>query len=81
MAANNIMDSTGVYYIYPSNASTDQLVSIKFSGVNYTNWKRSMMLTLSAKNKLGFVNGTILNLASNSFDFADWERCNALITF
>ncbi|XP_074352045.1 uncharacterized protein LOC141691206 [Apium graveolens] len=50
---------SSIYYIHPSDASTTQLVSTKFSGVGFHNWKRSMILTLSAKNKVGFVNGAI----------------------
>lgn len=38
-----------------------------------------MMLTLSAKNKLGFVNGSIAVPASTSAGHKYWERCNDLI--
>lgn len=73
-------DSSNVYYIHPSDASTTQLVSVKFSDINYNNWKRLMMLTLSTKNKLGFVNGTIMMPEVTSSDFNAWERFNALVT-
>lgn len=53
------IDPSSIYNIHPSNASTNQLVLVKFNGDGYNNWKRSMMLILSAKNKLCFVNGTI----------------------
>ncbi|XP_074351993.1 uncharacterized protein LOC141691152 [Apium graveolens] len=52
-------DPSSIYYIHPSDSCTNQLVSVKFNGEGFNNWKRSMMLTLSAKNKLGFVNDTI----------------------
>lgn len=52
-------DPSSLYYIHPSNSCTSQLVSVKFNGEGFNNWKRSMMFSLSAKNKLGFVNGTI----------------------
>ncbi|XP_074337540.1 uncharacterized protein LOC141674737 [Apium graveolens] len=38
-----------------------------------------MMLTLSAKNKIGFVNGTIPEPESNDEDFKYWERYNDLV--
>lgn len=38
-----------------------------------------MMLTLSAKNKLGFVNGTIDVPEITSNDYKLWERCNDLV--
>lgn len=56
---NTSLDPSSVYYVHPSDASSTQLVSVKFNGTGYKNWKRSMMLTLSAKNKLGFVNGLL----------------------
>lgn len=73
-------DASSVYYIHPSDANTAQLVSVKFSGTGYSNWKRSMMLSLSAKNKLGFVDGTIAKPVVTSGDeFKAWERCNDLV--
>lgn len=38
-----------------------------------------MMLTLSAKNKSGFVNDTISKHEITSPDFVAWERCNNLV--
>lgn len=60
IAVQSNFDPSSVYYIHPSDANTTQLVSVKFNGNSFNNWKRSMMLILSAKNKLGFVNGTIV---------------------
>lgn len=72
-------DPWSMYYIHPSDATTSQLVSVKFNGNNFTNWKRSMLLTLSAKNKLGFVNGTITKPDATSSNLVAWERCNDLV--
>lgn len=38
-----------------------------------------MMLSLSAKNKLGFVDGSIIKPDAGSLDFKAWERCNDLV--
>lgn len=72
-------DPSSVFYIHPSDATTSQLVSVKFNGNGFTNWRCSTMLTFSAKNKLGFVNGTIAKPEATSPDFVDWERCNDLV--
>lgn len=72
-------DPSSIYYIHPSDSSTNQLVSVKFNGEGFNNWKRSMMLTLSAKNKLGFVNGTISPPDSTSPEYTAWQRCNDLV--
>lgn len=38
-----------------------------------------MMLTLSVKNKLGFVNGTISMLDVASIEYKAWQHCNDLV--
>ncbi|XP_074373569.1 uncharacterized protein LOC141713905 [Apium graveolens] len=72
-------DPTSVYFIHPSDANTTQLVSVKFNGSGFNNWKRSMILTLSANNKIGFVDGTIPKPVATSVEFKAWERCNDLV--
>ncbi|XP_074346408.1 uncharacterized protein LOC141685191 [Apium graveolens] len=73
-------DPSSIYYIHPSDSCTNQLVSVKFIGEGFNNWKRSMMLTLSAKNKLGFVNGTIsIPEDVSSDEYKAWQRCNDLV--
>lgn len=37
------------------------------------------MISLSAKNKSGFINGTITKPSVNDPTFAAWQRCNDLI--
>lgn len=74
----NTQDSS-VFYIHPSDSSTSQLVSVKFNGTGFHNWKRSMTLTLSAKNKIGFVNGTIDIPPITAPEYKLWERCNDLV--
>ncbi|XP_074375275.1 uncharacterized protein LOC141717023 [Apium graveolens] len=72
-------DVSSVIYIHPSDVNTTQLVSVKFNGSGYSNWKRSMMLSLSAKNKLGFVDGSVAKPEITSVDYKAWERCNDLV--
>lgn len=38
-----------------------------------------MTLSLSAKNKLGFVNGLLLRPADNTSEASAWDRCNDLV--
>ena len=53
-----ITNPTSPYYLHPSDASFI-LVSTPFTGNNFIDWKRSVTIALSAKNKLVFINGTI----------------------
>lgn len=68
-------DPSSVYYIHPSDVSSAQLVSVKFDGNGFNKRKRSMMLTLSAKNKLGFVDGSVSILDLTSLEYKFWSRC------
>ena len=68
-----------IYYIHPSENSTNPLSSIKFAGNGFTDWKRSVVITLSARNKLGFLNGDYPEPEPNTSEHAAWIRCNDLI--
>lgn len=70
---------SSVFYIRLSDVNTKQLVSVNFNGTGYSNWKYFMMLSLSAKNKLDFVDGTFMKPDVGSVDFKAWERCNDLV--
>lgn len=72
-------DPTSPFYIHPSENQTVSLVSQPFNGENYGDWKRSVVIALSAKNKLGFVDGRIKKPAANDPSFSAWQRCNDLI--
>ncbi|XP_056692751.1 uncharacterized protein [Spinacia oleracea] len=73
-------DPTSIYYIHPSDANSAQLVSFKFNGEEgFTSWKRSMLLALSAKNKIGFVDGSYMKPDAGTVECKAWERCNDLV--
>lgn len=46
---------------------------------SYNDWKRSVMIGLSAKNKLGFVDGSIPKPANTSPMYQAWDRINITI--
>ncbi|CAL9000181.1 unnamed protein product [Prunus brigantina] len=55
------------------------LVNFKLEGHNYGQWSRSMHLSLSAKNKLGFVDGSVKTPSSDDSKFPLWQRCNDMV--
>lgn len=79
MASLNNQDATSVYHIHPFDASTTQLVYVKFNSNGCYRWKRSMILTLSVKNKLGFVDGSIDVPETTSTRYKSRERCNNFV--
>ena len=68
-------DHTSPYYLHPSDASFI-LVSAPFSGTNFNDWKRAVVIALSAKNKLAFIDGSIPKPELNSPTFKCWDRVN-----
>ena len=65
---------TSIFYLHPSNHAGIKLVSTPFDGNEYVNWKRSMIIGLTAKNKMSFVDGITPKPSSISVDFKCSER-------
>jgi hypothetical protein len=53
-------DPTIKYYLHHGDSPGAILVSQTLIGDNYHTWSRSMVMALTAKNKIGFVNGVIV---------------------
>ncbi|KAL8156622.1 hypothetical protein AgCh_001632 [Apium graveolens] len=72
-------DPSSIYFVHPSDSNSSQLVSTKFNGNGFINWKRSMLLSLSAKNKLSFIDGTLPRPIDTTPEAKAWDRCNDLV--
>ncbi|WJZ95113.1 hypothetical protein VitviT2T_013904 [Vitis vinifera] len=55
------------------------LVSKVLEGDNYSTWSRAMRISLSAKEKIGFVTGSIKPPSSTDDSFPSWQRCNDMV--
>ncbi|KAL4379256.1 hypothetical protein GQ457_02G035690 [Hibiscus cannabinus] len=68
------------YYLHQSDSLGMVLVSQPLVNDNYNSWKRSMVMALSAKNKLGFVDGSISAPPSTNTDLLhSWNRANNMV--
>ncbi|KAL5849284.1 hypothetical protein ACOSQ4_007297 [Xanthoceras sorbifolium] len=56
---SNLKDASSPFFLHHSDNSGLVLVSQTLTGDNYASWSRAMLIALSDKNKLGFVNGTL----------------------
>ena len=74
-----ITDASSPYFLHSSDHPGAILVSNVLTGDNYSTWKRSMKMVLNAKNKLGFIDGSIQKPSSTSQDLKTWERCNDMV--
>ncbi|XP_073260909.1 uncharacterized protein [Populus alba] len=73
-------DSSSCYYLHPSDNPGALLVSEIFTGENYIAWSKSMTIALTVKNKIAFIDGSLvqLNTTNQSLRMA-WLRSNNLV--
>ncbi|XP_068487340.1 uncharacterized protein [Phaseolus vulgaris] len=72
--------STSSYlYLHPGENPVASLVSPVLDSTNYHSWSRSIVTTLSAKNKVEFVLGTHPCPPTNDSTYSAWIRCNNMV--
>lgn len=76
-----INDSAHSYYLHPSDSPGMVLVNTVFDGKGYGGWRRATVIALSAKNKLGFVDGSFTQPDPSDLLFKPWNRCNDMVIF
>ncbi|XP_075095320.1 uncharacterized protein LOC142173597 [Nicotiana tabacum] len=74
-----VVNSAHSYYLHPSNYPGMNLVSSVFDGKSYEGWRRATVIALSAKNKLGFINGSLVVPTADSGLQKHWARCNDMV--
>ncbi|KAL5562858.1 hypothetical protein UlMin_032605 [Ulmus minor] len=75
-----IEDSSSPYFLHNGDHPGLNLVSNPLNGANFHTWHRAMLMALNAKNKIGFVDGTISIPLSTDLIFNAWSRCNSMIS-
>lgn len=78
ISATNAVDPSHAFYIHPSDSPGMNLVSTIFDGRSYGGWRRGVIIALSAKNKLGFIDGSLDVPTDINFQKA-WSRCNDMV--
>nr|XP_016483773.1 PREDICTED: uncharacterized protein LOC107804403 [Nicotiana tabacum] len=74
-----IIDPSHPLYVHPSDSPGSQLVSAPFNGCGFVLWRSSMLTSLSAKNKLGLLDGRVPQPTPDSPYYPYWERCNDMV--
>lgn len=59
-------DPSSPLHLHSSDILGSCLVFFPFSGTGYGGWKKSMVVSLSAKNKIAFIDGTYPKPPDNS---------------
>ncbi|CAO2832574.1 unnamed protein product [Amaranthus hypochondriacus] len=71
---------SSTYYRHPSDSASNKLVSIVFDGTCFNDWKSSMMISLDAKKKTCFVDGSLPKPKERTIEEKAWKRCNNMVT-
>lgn len=81
MAASKLSftDLQNPLFLHPSDTPTSICVPKLQGAGDYRSWKRSIEIQLSAKRKLGFVDGTISRNATDAAEASQWDTCNNMV--
>ncbi|GKU96826.1 hypothetical protein SLEP1_g10018 [Rubroshorea leprosula] len=72
-------DLDSPYYLHPSDDPGRVLVTSPLTGENFHTWRRAMQNALYAKNKMGFVDGTLKKPSADCPEFLAWTKCNSMV--
>ncbi|KAH0645178.1 hypothetical protein KY284_033062 [Solanum tuberosum] len=64
------------YFLHNSDSPGMNLITSTFDGKGFPGWRRSILISLSAKMKLGFINGTCAAPDPQNPQYAQWSCCN-----
>ncbi|XP_019242113.1 PREDICTED: uncharacterized protein LOC109222183, partial [Nicotiana attenuata] len=66
-------------YVHPSDVLRTSLVSTPFDGTGYGSWRRNVLVAISIRNKLDFINGNSQKPSPVSPLARQWQRFNDLV--
>ncbi|XP_033514937.1 uncharacterized protein [Nicotiana tomentosiformis] len=78
-SAASSLDAFHPLYLHPSDTPGTMLVSIPFGGTSFGDWKKGMLILLSAKNKVQLIDGTLIEPIPNSQLYPHWQYCNNMV--
>lgn len=76
---SGVLGHSDPLYLHPSDNPGLVLVSKLFDGDGFSAWKRAMILALSSKNKLGFIDGSCVRPPATSPQLRAWDRANDMV--
>ncbi|KAF3639997.1 hypothetical protein FXO38_22347 [Capsicum annuum] len=78
--ASKVLDQSSHYFLHPTDSPRKSLVKSIIEGKGYWGWIRSILITLSAKNKLGFIDGSCKAPALNNPNLQSRIRSSDMVT-
>ncbi|KAI3680226.1 hypothetical protein L2E82_50551 [Cichorium intybus] len=74
-----LIDTNSPYYLHPSDYPKQLQVNENLTDNNFNDWSQEMTNFLFAKNKISFVDGSLLKPDKNDDKYMQWMRCDAMI--
>ncbi|XP_060181475.1 uncharacterized protein LOC132611085 [Lycium barbarum] len=78
-SSSAVMDSSSPYYLHLSDSPGMNIVNFVFDGTGFAAWRRSIIISLSAKNKMSFIDGSAEIPSADTPEFKLWTRCNNMV--
>ncbi|XP_076896895.1 uncharacterized protein LOC143550039 [Bidens hawaiensis] len=72
-------DHSSPYYLHPSDYPRQMQVNEPLNDNNYLDWSQEMENFLFAKNKISFVDGSLIKPEAADPNYNTWLRCDAMI--
>ncbi|KAL1193076.1 hypothetical protein V5N11_018530 [Cardamine amara subsp. amara] len=68
-----------LYHLLGSDSAGLSLVSKQLDGTNYGTWMIAVTMSLEAKNKIGFIDGSVVKPDEDDPYYKIWCRCNSMV--
>ncbi|KAG7546386.1 Integrase catalytic core [Arabidopsis suecica] len=76
----DLMDPThSPFFMHSADHPGLILVSNRLDGTNFDDWSTAMLIALDAKNKSGFIDGSLPRPLESDKHFRVWSRCNNMV--
>nr|GEU66079.1 retrovirus-related Pol polyprotein from transposon TNT 1-94 [Tanacetum cinerariifolium] len=74
-----MIDHNSLFYLHASDYPKQMHVNDVLTNKNYNDWEQEMMNFMFAKNKTGFIDGSIKKPETKSDKYLPWMRCDTMI--
>ncbi|XP_075092559.1 uncharacterized protein LOC142172776 [Nicotiana tabacum] len=75
-----MIDHNHPMYLHPSDTPGALALGFQLQGMeNYTIWSQAMEVSLLTRNKLGFIDGSVMRDTYGDTHTNLWDRCNAIV--
>ncbi|XP_020242832.1 uncharacterized protein LOC109821048 [Asparagus officinalis] len=78
-ATKKMIDPSSPFYLHPFDNPGASVTTCLLNGDNYDMWEKAMVNALKVKNKLGFINGTLIKPDEDTPKASKWEACNSML--